>query len=148
MRKNHHSQKKIALPYYIWQSFKYFFIVLWIFFTVHFLLLSVSIAVTKTNKQVHQKYPYTTDGCSMFIDGDYRECCEAHDKAYWQWGRLYKKLVADALLYACIAEKWHNIRENFMFPAVMIGGNPGFPTKFRWGYRYPYPYYDYRGINE
>jgi hypothetical protein len=147
MMKNSHKQKKLRWYEVFFWWMKYFFLVLWIGFFVHFLLLALSIAMTKSNTSVIRKYEYSSDGCSMFIDGDYRECCEVHDRAYWEGGRLYKKLVADALLYACIAEKGHNVRENFMFPAVLIGWNPGFPTRFRWGYGYPYPYYDIREGN-
>ena len=146
--KNNHKKEKLRWLRFLIALWKYFFIVLWVGFFIHFLLLAMSIAMTKSNTIVERKYAYTSDGCSMFIDGDYRDCCEAHDRAYWEWGRLYKKLVADAFLYACIAERWHNVRENFMFPAVLIGGNPGFPTKFRWGYWYPYPYYDIRPSGE
>lgn len=53
-----------------------------------------------------------------------------------------KKLVAHANLYAYIAEKWHDFRENWMFAWVLFGWNPGLPTTFRWGFGFPYPYYD------
>lgn len=26
---------------------------------------------------------FVSDGCSMFPDGDYRDCCVEHDKAYF-----------------------------------------------------------------
>jgi hypothetical protein len=97
---------------------------------------------TRNNEKISIIYPYKSDGCTLFIDGDYSDCCEAHDRTYWQGGPLYKKLLADANLYACIAEKGHNFRENLMFPGVLLGWNPGIPTPFRWGFGYPYPYYD------
>lgn len=111
---------------------------------VHFATLFMSVLFTRYNTSVIAQYPYATDGCTLYVDGDYTDCCEAHDRAYWQWGPIYKKLLADANLYACIAEKWHNFRENWMFAWVLFGWNPGIPTAFRWGFGYPYPYYDIR----
>ncbi|MBC7503562.1 hypothetical protein H7169_01195 [Candidatus Gracilibacteria bacterium] len=109
---------------------------------LHFVILFISVVFTRHNNSIGILYPYISDGCTLYEDDDYRDCCEAHDRAYWQGGPLYKKLVADANLYACIAEKGHDFRENWMFAGVLFGGNPGLPTTFRWGFGFPYPYYD------
>ncbi len=121
---------------------KIFLQVIWIALIIHFGTLFMSMVFTRNNTLVGITNPYVSDGCSLYYDGDYGDCCEIHDMAYWQWGPMYKKLLADANLYACIAEKWHNFRENWMFAWVLFGWNPGIPTAFRWGFGYPYPYYD------
>lgn len=61
--------------------------------------------MTRENTSKDILYPFHSDGCTLFVDGDYSDCCEDHDRAYWKGGPLYKKLLADALLYACVAEK-------------------------------------------
>ena len=44
----------------------------------------MSILFTRNNTDVVIVHPYGTDGCTLFIDGDYADCCSAHDLAYWQ----------------------------------------------------------------
>ncbi len=127
---------------YLLRYIKYFVIFLGILIIIHFTTLFMSVLFTRNNTKVQIQYPFASDGCTLYIDWDYRDCCEAHDRAYWQWGPMYKKLLADANLYACIAERWHDFRENWMFAWVLFGWNPGIPTNFRWGFGYPYPYYD------
>lgn len=127
---------------YISQTVKYILIFLWSSLVLHFAILFISVLFTRYNTENQITHPYRTDGCTLYVDGDYSDCCEAHDHAYWQWWPIYKKLLADATLYACIAEKWHNFRENWMFAWVLFGWNPWLPTDFRWGFGYPYPYYN------
>lgn len=44
-----------------------------------------------------------SDGCTCFFDGNWKECCDRHDKRYSN-NRLTRK-QADRLLYRCVAKK-------------------------------------------
>ena len=63
---------------------KYSFIALGIALFIHFSTLFISMTLTRRNTDIEITYEYTSDGCTLFIDGDYEDCCEAHDRAYWQ----------------------------------------------------------------
>lgn len=51
---------------------------------IHFSTLFISVLFTRHNTEKVIVYPYATDGCTLYVDGDYGDCCEAHDRAYWQ----------------------------------------------------------------
>lgn len=89
--------------------------------------------------------PFTSDGCSLFPDGDMNnrtlwcECCFLHDIAYWMGGTKSEKLQADQALKACVLKKTGNkVLAEVMFRGVQIGGHPVFPTGYRWAYGWPY----------
>ncbi|MCW8832531.1 MAG: hypothetical protein OQK09_08485 [Colwellia sp.] len=89
--------------------------------------------------------PFTTDGCSAFPDGTFEEetlwlaCCTAHDFAYWQGGTYQERVKADKLLHQCVSDVGEPIIAELMLAGVRVGGTPYLPTKFRWGYGWPYP---------
>jgi hypothetical protein len=88
--------------------------------------------------------PFTTDGCSMFPDGTYRqqslwmECCIRHDLAYWKGGTEQQRLDADQALEACVSRVGEPEIAKLMLTGVRLGGSPFFPTSYRWGYGWPY----------
>ena len=88
--------------------------------------------------------PFSTDGCSRFPDGTsrqptlWRDCCVAHDAAYWAGGDWHSRIVADQQLEHCVIEKDQSLVGNIMFLGVRVGGSPFWPTRFRWGYGWPY----------
>jgi hypothetical protein len=88
--------------------------------------------------------PFSTDGCSLFPEGGllkpnlWCECCLAHDILYWKGGTRKEKEEADAQFNRCVTEKSNNkLLGNVMKLAVKMGGQPMFPTWFRWGYGWP-----------
>ncbi len=89
--------------------------------------------------------PFTTDGCSMFPNGTLKykdlwlKCCTRHDLAYWQGGTRDERLKADRDLKACVAEAGEPGIAELMLAGVRVGGTPYLPTKFRWGYGWPWP---------
>ncbi len=89
--------------------------------------------------------PFTSDGCSSFPDGTLQhkdlwiECCTAHDYAYWKGGTYAERNAADKELRQCIAAVGNPEIALLMLAGVRIGGTPYLPTKFRWGYGWPYP---------
>lgn len=88
---------------------------------------------------------FTSDGCSAFPDGTYQQkqlwlsCCEAHDYSYWKGGTYKERVVADNALKHCVAQLGEPEVANIMLAGVKVGGSPHLPTKFRWGYGWPYP---------
>ena len=89
--------------------------------------------------------PFSTDGCSAFPDGTlwqnelWLSCCTAHDLAYWQGGTYQQRLEADQTLKQCVEKVGEPSIAAVMLAGVRVGGTPYLPTKFRWGYGWPYP---------
>jgi hypothetical protein len=77
---------------------------------------------------------YQSDGCSMFPDGDYRECCIAHDRDYFVGGTEAERRASDKRLAKCVRGKGHRLLSGLMFLGVRIGGVSFLPTPFRWGF--------------
>ncbi len=88
--------------------------------------------------------PFTTDGCSVFPDGTYKQqslwlnCCIRHDLAYWKGGSYQQRLEADQALRKCVTEIGEPEIAQLMLTGVRVGGSPYYPTFFRWGYGWPY----------
>lgn len=83
-----------------------------------------------------------SDGCSLWPDGNYRDCCVAHDGAYFRGGGLGARREADRLLYRCVRSKgrgYNPIIAPLMWIGVRIGGVGWLPTPFRWGFGNRYP---------
>lgn len=84
--------------------------------------------------------PFTTDGCSMFFDGNWRECCAVHDIAYWKGGTEFEKKASDQALSDCVAKKSFLGKSlgKSMQVGVYFGGSPALPDSWRWGYGWNY----------
>ena len=87
---------------------------------------------------------FTSDGCSLFIDGSFenpelwKDCCFQHDIAYWQGGTKEEREAADLAFKKCVEKKTGNSGlAELMYQAVRKGGEPYFPTWYRWGYGWP-----------
>lgn len=82
---------------------------------------------------------FTTDGCSLFPDGDWCGCCLDHDWVYWRGGTADERKRADQVLRACVeARTGGTVLAGLMYYGVRAGGNPLVPTPFRWGYGWGY----------
>lgn len=80
---------------------------------------------------------FKTDGCSMFPDGSYRLCCEAHDLSYFSGGSWTARWRADKQLFNCVAAT-KGFQHRFIAPVMWLGVRAGglhfLPTSFRWGF--------------
>ena len=85
-------------------------------------------------------YPFTTDGCSMWPDGDWRACCLAHDVEYWCGGIAGNRHDADKALRQCVAETSGSVHAFFMYLGVRVGGSHLVPFGWRWGYGFDWPH--------
>jgi len=87
---------------------------------------------------------FTTDGCSSFPDGTleqkqlWRACCVVHDLAYWKGGSKKARKDSDLELKACVAKVGEPGIAELMLAGVRVGGTPWLPTRFRWGYGWPF----------
>lgn len=86
---------------------------------------------------------FVTDGCSLWLDGDWGEpCCVEHDERYWCGGKASERAAADAELWRCVEEHSNAFVAWLMWVGVCSGGHPMFPTWYRWGYGRGYrPWY-------
>ena len=88
--------------------------------------------------------PFASDGCSAFPDGTFEQrqlwlsCCIEHDRAYWRGGTRKERINADKRLKACVEAVGEPAIARLMMAGVRVGGTPYLPTKFRWGYGWPY----------
>jgi hypothetical protein len=82
--------------------------------------------------------PFRFDGCSFWPDGDYRDCCQIHDYAYWCGGSRKARAAADEELRACVARVRGDATGRLMWLGVRAGGHPAVPLYFRWGYGHEY----------
>ena len=77
---------------------------------------------------------FKSDGCSHFPDGDYRDCCVAHDVQYYYGGSWKERWQSDNQLRKCVAAKNHKVLSVMMWMGVRAFGVPWLPTQFRWGF--------------
>jgi hypothetical protein len=96
-------------------------------------------AQVRTPSDVDTSIPagFESDGCSLFPDGDYRDCCVQHDLAYFSGGSWKARWRADDQLRKCVAGKrglQHRPLSFLMWLGVRVGGVPWLPTPFRWGF--------------
>ncbi|MBU0731207.1 MAG: hypothetical protein KKA70_15860 [Proteobacteria bacterium] len=83
---------------------------------------------------------FVSDGCSLWPDGDWGECCFSHDEVYWKGGSSELRAIADIQLRNCIAGKDYPVMAWFMYFGVRLFGHPWLPTSFRWGFGWPWPH--------
>ncbi|MDA7746201.1 hypothetical protein N8878_02575 [Psychromonas sp.] len=109
-----------------------------IFFIMIFTLIPINISADALK-------PFTSDGCSLFPDGTFKNndlwwnCCYEHDLKYWQGGTYQQRLDADKELKICVQNVDEAPIALVMLVGVRIGGTPWLPTYFRWGYGWSYP---------
>ncbi len=89
--------------------------------------------------------PFTSDGCSAFPNGTLKQkelwlsCCYDHDYDYWKGGTYDQRVASDKALESCVAAVGEPEIALLMLAGVRVGGTPYLPTRFRWGYGWPYP---------
>ncbi len=94
--------------------------------------------------QLNALKPFTTDGCSMWIDGTskhpylWRHCCVAHDKDYWLGGTEAQRQRSDENLRACIIQTDNKAMGEYIYMSVRWAGAPQWMMPYRWGYGWDY----------
>jgi hypothetical protein len=77
--------------------------------------------------------PFSTDGCTGWVDGSLYDCCVDHDIAHWCGGTEHHRLAADQQFRVC-AEKHSPAQSGLVYYTVRVFGVPWLPTSWRWGY--------------
>lgn len=85
-------------------------------------------------------HPFTTDGCTLWLDGDWVQCCVEHDIAYWCGGSAEERERSDETFRDCIAAAGSPNMAAWMLATVRIGGFPWYPVSWRWGYGWVWPH--------
>ena len=106
---------------------------------VFFVLLTVNAPaqVKQIEKPLEPPADFVGDGCSMFPDGDYGDCCLAHDRDYFRGGTRAERKASDARLYRCVRSKGgskHKFIASIMWLGTRVFGAQCLPTSFRWGF--------------
>jgi hypothetical protein len=94
-------------------------------------------AIVADDKRKDPPPDFKGDGCSKFPDGDYEDCCFAHDKEYYRGGTKAERRAADKRLAQCVRAKGHKYISRMMYLGVRVGGMAFLPTSFRWGFGQP-----------
>ncbi|HIJ86768.1 MAG TPA: hypothetical protein HPP97_03685 [Desulfuromonadales bacterium] len=107
--------------------------------------LILSSCVGAGHRQRSGLVPFTSDGCTLFPDGTFKDrdkwcdCCQTHDLAYWQGGSAAERNQADTDLRDCVLKRTGDrYLAETMYLGTRAGGHPAFPTWYRWGYGWPY----------
>ncbi|WP_144392028.1 hypothetical protein [Pleionea sediminis] len=109
-----------------------------------FLFYLLLLFSTLTFAESESLSPFTSDGCSMFPDGTFEQqklwlnCCTEHDRAYWAGGTKAERKAADIKLKQCVESVGEPKIAKLMLAGVRVGGSPHWPTRFRWGYGWPF----------
>ncbi|MDH3688987.1 MAG: phospholipase [Gammaproteobacteria bacterium] len=82
--------------------------------------------------------PCRLDGCSAVPDFRFTECCNVHDRVYWEGGTRAERKHADQELHQCITVKGNAFIGYLYYMGVRVGGVPWLPTSWRWGFGWPY----------
>ena len=110
--------------------------------TISRLIILISICCISNN--AYAIAPFTTDGCSAFPDGTFKQkqlwlsCCVQHDIKYWMGGTQAQRLKADQALKSCVEKTGEKAIAKLMLAGVRLDGSAHFPTSFRWGYGWNY----------
>lgn len=68
----------------------------------------------------------------------WRHCCVAHDKDYWLGGTEAERHASDQRIAQCITASAAPILADWVHGNVRWGGSPFWPTRYRWGFGWPY----------
>ncbi len=87
--------------------------------------------------------PFITDGCSIWPDREWTQCCVAHDAHYWCGGSASERKRADQELRTCLEKVAPSGLATLTYWGVRVGAHPIFPLHYRWGFGRRYlPWYD------
>lgn len=80
---------------------------------------------------------FKSDGCTWFPDGNYFDCCVAHDREYFAGGSWTARWRSDKKLFLCVAAKpkfYNKLLAPVIWLGVRAGGVPWLNAGFSWGF--------------
>lgn len=101
------------------------------------ILLAVAVGAQAESLEGLDWSGFKSDGCTLWPDKDFADCCIEHDRAYFAGGPSSDRRRADDRLFRCVVSKNRKGSKNdarLMWLGVRIGGLGWLPTPFRWGY--------------
>jgi len=112
-----------------------------IFICILTILFSVSAFAQKNSAENVEPQPvlteFVSDACTWFPDGNYRDCCEAHDREYFVGGSWKERWRSDKKLFQCVAAKpkfYNKLVAPIMWLGVRTFGVSWLNTKASWGF--------------
>ncbi len=105
-----------------------------------FCLLLTLCGTTFAQAADQRKLPdgYVSDNCTAFPDGNYGDCCVAHDKDYFFGGTKAERKASDQRLKECVVSKGNGWKRRMLGNAIYLGvrvGGVGFlKAPFSWGF--------------
>jgi hypothetical protein len=103
-------------------------------------LFAVSPNLYATELVANHLKPFTTDYCTMFVDGTisrptlWRHCCVEHDINYWYGGSNDNKDTADNNLKSCVKEVAGSTWANLIYIGVRAGHLSPIKGPYRWSW--------------
>jgi hypothetical protein len=104
----------------------------------HLQKLSKEVYSQKTWEPPLPPNEFKSDGCSLWPDSEWVDCCVEHDVNYWMGGTGEERKQSDIALGKCARRKGHPIMSRFIYFFTRIGGVSWLPTPFRWGFGWDY----------
>lgn len=104
-------------------------------FTIAIIATSSSVFASHLVKPPKERVP---DGCSCVPDFRATECCDKHDRAYHHGGSKEQRKRADKLFRQCVRNEGYKILDDIFYIGVRMNAVPWLPTKYRWGFGYPF----------
>ena len=80
---------------------------------------------------------FVSDGCTWFPDGNYFDCCKAHDEEYYAGGSWRQRWRSDKKLFLCVAAKpkfYNKLVAPVMWLGVRVFGVSWLNTRLSWGF--------------
>lgn len=113
-----------------------------IFIYILTILFSVSAFAQKNSAEIAEQQSsvsseFVSDGCTWFPDGNYYDCCVAHDREYFAGGSWKQRWRSDKKLFQCVAAKpkfYNKLIAPIMWLGVRTFGVPWLNTKASWGF--------------
>jgi hypothetical protein len=97
-------------------------------------IVSVIPQTRSDNTRTEAPPDFVGDGCTFFPDGDYADCCLAHDHDYYYGGTKAERKASDKRLRQCVRNKGHKYISRLMYLGVRIGGGAWLKAPFSWGF--------------
>lgn len=108
------------------------------FLTLFLLLGLFATAMPQTGDERKLPDDYVSDRCTGFPDGNYADCCVAHDKDYFFGGTKVERKASDERLKQCVLSKGSGWKRRFLANAIYLGVRLGgvefLKAPFSWGF--------------
>lgn len=109
-------------------------------FIILVVLLSLSGTLSGRDLENQGLKTFTTDGCTLFIDGPprqsqlWRHCCVEHDLRYWFGGSLNDRDTADLRLRSCVEKAASKTWADIIYWGVKTGQHSPIKFSHRWSW--------------